>query len=166
MLTGTGLVPAADPQAMALRQLEHAVSVTRDSRSFAVDVTAVTPDRETSARVANAVKETYVGDAARIQPESASRASLPVDTSLEALQVRLQTAERSYQKYRQDNGIAANGQTLIEQQLVTELSTQIAAAEAKVQQFALGAHPNPAGPGTIGISAQSLRRCEARPSKH
>ncbi|MGL5168308.1 MAG: GumC family protein [Afipia sp.] len=132
LLIGIGVVPAADPHATALRQLERAVSATRNPGSFAVDVNVVTPDRETSARVANAVMDTYVEDAARVGPEATPRTGAPTDISLEALQARLRDAEQSYQKYRQDNGIAGtSGQSAIEKQ-VSELSGQIAAAEAKV----------------------------------
>ncbi len=132
LLIGIGLVPAADPHAMALRRLERAMSVTRNPDPFAVDVNAATPDRETSARVANAVMDTYVEDAARVRPDASPRIVVPTDASLEALQARLRDAEQSYQKYRQDNEIAGtSGQSVIEKQ-VTELSGQIAAAEAKV----------------------------------
>ncbi len=73
LLVGIGFVPPADPRAMALRQLERAVSVMRDPGSFAMIVSIVTSDRETSARVANAVMEFYVGDAARVRPEAVPR---------------------------------------------------------------------------------------------
>jgi uncharacterized protein involved in exopolysaccharide biosynthesis len=136
LLAGVGLVPTADPQTIALRQLQRAVSVMRDPGSLAVDVNVTTPDRETSARVANAVMDTYVEDAtARVQPEAAPLTGAPTDTSLEVLQARLRDAEQSYQKYRQDNGIAGTaGQPVIEKQ-VNELSGQIAAAEAKVNDL-------------------------------
>lgn len=132
LLAGIGLVPAADPQVMALRQLERAVSVTRDPGSSVVNVNAVAPDRDISARVANAVMESYIADVARMPLEAAPRASEPADTSLEMLQERLRDAEQNYQKYRQDNGVVGtNGQPLIEQQ-ISDLSGQISSAEAKV----------------------------------
>lgn len=132
LLIGIGVVPAVDPHAMALRQLQRGVSVARDSGSFAVDVSSVTPDPETSARVANAVMDTYVEDAARVQPEASPSIVTPTGASLETLQARLRDAEQSYQKYRQDSGITgSSGQSVVEKQ-VSELSGQIAAAEAKV----------------------------------
>lgn len=132
LLVGVGLVPTADPHATVLRQLQRAVSVTRNPSSFAVDVNVTTPDREMSARVANAVMDSYVEDAPRVQPEAAPRTGAPTDTSLETIQTRLRDAEQNYQKYRQDNGISGTtGQPVIEQQ-ISELSDQVAAVEGKV----------------------------------
>lgn len=129
LLIGIGVVPAADPHATALRQLERAVSVTRNSGLFAVDVNVATLDRETSARIANAVMDSYIEDAARAQPKVSPRI---IGTSIEILQSRLRDAEQSYQKYRQDNGVAGtNGQLVIEKQ-ISDLSGQIAVAEGKV----------------------------------
>lgn len=131
LLVGVGLVPAADPQVMALRQLERAVSVTRNPGS-SVNVNAVTPDRETSALVANAVMDSYIEEATHVRPEAPSRNGAPSEASLETLQARLRDAEQNYQAYRRDNGIAGtSGESVIEKQ-VTELSGQIAAAEGEV----------------------------------
>jgi len=135
LLIGIGVVPAADPHAIALRQLERAVSATRNPGSFAVDIAVATPDRETSARVASAVMDTYVEDAARVLPEAMPGIAAPTDASLETLRARLGDAEQSYQKYRQDNGISGtNGQPVIEKQ-VGELTSQIAASEARVSDL-------------------------------
>jgi uncharacterized protein involved in exopolysaccharide biosynthesis len=132
LLLGIGIVPAADPHAMALRGLERAVSVTRNPGSFVVNVNVVTPDRETSARVANAVMDVYVEEGGGARAEAAPRTRAPIETSLETLQTRLRDAEQNYQTYRRDNGIAdTNGQPMIEKQ-VSELSSQIAAAEVRV----------------------------------
>lgn len=130
LLVRANLVPAADTHAMALRQLERAVSVKQQPGSAAVDVNVVTPDRETSARIANAVMDSYVGDTSRARRDVAPRTVPPSDASLETLQARLRDAEQNYQKYRQDNS-GATGQPLIAKQ-VSELSGQIAAAEARV----------------------------------
>lgn len=131
LLTGIGLVPAADSHMLALRQLERAVSVTPEPNSSIVNVNAVTSDRETSARVANAMMDAYLEDAARLRTGTAPSAGTPFDQSLELLQGRVRDAEQRYQKYRQDNGIAgSNSQPEIEKQ-VGELSSQLTAAEAR-----------------------------------
>lgn len=131
LLIGVGVVPAADPHAVALRQLERAVGVTRNPGSLAVDVAAATPDRETSARVANAVMDTYVEDTARVRPEATPSTGASTDASLEVLQNRLRDAEQSYQTYRRDNGITGtSGPPAVEKQ-VGELISQIDASEAR-----------------------------------
>lgn len=135
LLTGIGLVPAGDPHAMALRQLDRAVSVMREPSSSNVNVNVVTPDRKISARVANAVMDAFIEDAARLPIETTPGDSAPPDTSLEILQDRLRDAEQRYDKYRQDNGIAgSNGQPVIENP-VSELISQITTAEARVNSL-------------------------------
>lgn len=131
LLAAIGLVPAADPHALALRQLDRSVNVTHDPGSSVANVNVVTPDGETSARVANAVMESYIEDASRPRADTARSADVPPDASLETLQGRLRDAEQRYQSYRQDNGIAGlGGQPTLEKQ-ANELSGQIAAAEAR-----------------------------------
>jgi uncharacterized protein involved in exopolysaccharide biosynthesis len=132
---GIGLVPAADPHALALRRLDRAVSVTHESDSSTVNVNAVTADREISARVANAVMEFYIEDMSRLRTETTPGVGAPPDISLEMFQGRLRDAEQRYDKYRQDNGIAgSDGQPVIEKP-VSELTSQIAAAEARVNSW-------------------------------
>lgn len=133
-LAAIGLVPAADPHALALRQLDRSVSVTHDPGSSVVNVNVMTPDRETSARVANAVMEAYIEDASRPQTNAAPSARVPLD-ALETLQSRLRSAEQRYQSYRQDNGMAGlTGRPMLEKQ-ASELSSQIATAEARVNSL-------------------------------
>jgi uncharacterized protein involved in exopolysaccharide biosynthesis len=134
-LAAIGLVPAADPHALALRQLDRIVSVTHDPGSSVVNVNVMTPDRETSARVANAVMEAYIEDASRLRTNAAPSAGVPLDASLDTLQARLRDAEQRYQSYRQDNGMAGlSGQPVLEKQ-ASELSSQIAMVEARVNSL-------------------------------
>lgn len=132
-LVRMGLVPTTDAHAIALRQLERAVSVKQQIGSEIVDINVVTSDRETSARIANAVMESYLGETSSARPDATPRAVAPADVSLETLQARLRDAEQNYQKYRQDNS-GATGQPLIAKQ-IDELSSQVAAAEARVSSL-------------------------------
>lgn len=135
LLTGVGLVPATDPNAMALRQLNRALSITRSPGSSSVTVDVVTPDPETSARVANAVMESYVEQEMREQAGMLRPAAPIPDVRGEVLQARLREAEQRYEAFRKDSGTAsAMGQSAIEKQAI-ELPGQIADAEAKVSSL-------------------------------
>ena len=131
-LIGIGLVPVADAHALALRQLERAVRVTRDPNVSALNVMAVTPDRETSARIVNAVMDSYIEDMAPPQKEFASGTGIRPDAALEALQKRLRDAEQRYQTYRQDNGIADSNPQSIPEKQDNALSARIVAAETRI----------------------------------
>lgn len=130
LLVSIGLVPVTDTHAIALRRLERAVSVKQQIGSQAVDINVVTSDRETSARVANALMDSYLEETSNKRSDVTPRAVASADVALEILQACLRDAEQNYQKYRQDNSIAT-GQPLIAKQ-VDELSSQVTAAEARV----------------------------------
>lgn len=132
LLTGVGLTPAVDPHAMALRQLGRAVSIVRNPGSHAVDVNVVTPDRETSARVANAVMDGYVEEQAQARKGVSPSAAASLGPRLETLQSRVRNAEQRYEKFRGENQtVVATGSSNAEKQ-VNEISGQMTAAEAKV----------------------------------
>lgn len=132
LLAGVGLVPAADPHAMALRQLSRAITVTRSPGSSVVSVDAVTSDRETSSRVINAVMDSYVEDVAGVSPGLMPRVNAPADAAREKLQTRLRDAEQALQTYRQDNRISGTGGQSATESHSAELPGQITAAEGKV----------------------------------
>ncbi|MDO8979618.1 MAG: GumC family protein [Afipia sp.] len=132
LLTSVGLAPAVDPHAMALRQLGRAVSIVRNPGSHTVDVNVVTPDRDTSAKIANAVMDGYVEEQAQARKGVSSSAAAPLGPRLETLQSRVRNAEQRYEIFRGENRtIVANGSSNAEKQ-VNEISGQISAAEAKV----------------------------------
>lgn len=132
LLASVGLAPAADPHAMALRQLGRAVSIARNPGSHAVDVNAVTPDRETSARVANAVMDGYIEEQAQARRGVSSSAAATLGPRLETLQSRLRNAEQRYETFRSENrAIVADGPSNAEKQ-VNEISGQTSVAESKV----------------------------------
>lgn len=132
LLTGVGLTPAVDPHAMALRQLDRAVSIVRNPGSHTVDVNVVTPDRETSARIANAVMDGYVEEQAQARKGVSPSAAASLGPRLETLQSRVRNAEQRYEMFRGENQtVVATGSSNAEKQ-VNEISGQMTAAEAKV----------------------------------
>ena len=131
LLAGVGLVPVTEPHAVALRQLNRAISIARNPDSNTVNVDVVTPDRETSARVANAVMDSYVEEQGRAGAEAAPGAMAPLTARLETLRTRLREAEQRYEKYRSDSRALMAGVEPGAEKHVSEISDQIAAAETK-----------------------------------
>ncbi|WP_246657981.1 GumC family protein [Afipia massiliensis] len=132
LLAGVGLAPAVDRHAMALRQLDRAVSIVRNPGSHTVDVNVVTPDRETSARVANAVMDGYVEEQAQARKGVSPSAAASLGPRLETLQSRVRNAEQRYEMFRGENQtVVATGSSNAEKQM-NEISGQMSAAEAKV----------------------------------
>jgi len=135
LLVNLGLARPIDAHAMALRQLERSVSITRSTGSFVINVNVATEDATTSARIADAIMDCYMEEQNLAQAETARRAGTALVTRLEALQSRVREAEQRYEKYRSDSGIVvANGQPVLEKQ-ISDLSGQISTAEAKVNEL-------------------------------
>ena len=134
LLAMLGITNPADPRAVALRKLNRAVTVNRNTNSFVVNVNVSTEDRATSAKIANAIMNVYLGEEKRAQAEAAGRAGSSLDTRLEALRKNVRDAEERYERYRSSQGIVmANGQSVLEKQ-VADLAEQITAAETRVTE--------------------------------
>ncbi|CAN5397247.1 hypothetical protein BH10PSE11_BH10PSE11_00470 [soil metagenome] len=130
LLAGVGLGYPTDPHAMALRQLDRTVSIVRNPGSHTVDVKVVTSDRDTSARIANAVMDGYVEEQASVSRQMPLGVDASLGARLVTLQARLRDAEQRYQLFRdQSRTIVAGGST---EKQVSDLSAQTSAAEAKV----------------------------------
>lgn len=135
LFVNLGLIKPVDPHALALRQLDRSVTVGRSANSFVVNINAATENSDTSARIANAIMNSYVAEENRAQAEIAKRAGSSLDARLDTLKSRVRDAEEKYETYRSTHGIIiANGQPVLEKQ-VTDLSAQITAAEAKVNEL-------------------------------
>jgi len=122
-----GLARNSDPHVLALQRLGRSVSVKRNPGSSAVDVTAVSPDREMAARIANAVMEGYVADQAMARGVTPSGAADVSGQRLETLQSRLRSAEQRYDAFRAQN-LKLNGPA---EKQVADLSAQVSAAETR-----------------------------------
>lgn len=132
LLSGVGLARSPDPHALALRQLGRSVSVTRNSGSSAVDVNVTTPDRETSARISNAVMDGYIAEQADMRRGVPSGAVESSNPRLQTLQSRLRNAEQRYEAFRAQNLKPDTGGQANKDKQVSDLSAQLSATEAKV----------------------------------
>jgi len=127
LVSSVGLARNSDSHALALHQLERSVNVKRNAGSTVVDVTAVTPDRETSVRIANAVMDGYLAEQAVGRGNTASETAVPSGSRLETLQSRLKAAEQRYEAFRTRN-LKPDSES---EKQVAGLSAQASAAEAR-----------------------------------
>jgi uncharacterized protein involved in exopolysaccharide biosynthesis len=130
-----GRAPVRDREALALWRLERAVSVTRNQGSMVATVNVRTSDRKVSATVANAIMDAYLEEELRASIQASQRAATSLDARLSDLREQLRQAEDRYERYRRDNNlVTSGGQPILEQQ-VEQLSTQLTAAEARVNEL-------------------------------
>jgi len=133
LLSGLGLAPPADPHAFALGQLKRAVSAKSGSDPDFIDVQALTSDRQTSMRVANAVMDAYIEDQIGARTDTPRPTDNPQSAS--SVQTRLKDAEQRYEKYRSEAGSNITDRVSTAEKNVSTLSDRLAAAEAKVDSL-------------------------------
>ncbi len=141
-LAGGASIPTAHPELTALQTLKKHLAVTRAERSFAVDVTVWTNDPSKSARLANAIVNTYMAHSVVARAQLARRGSASLVARLGELRQQVNDAENRVETYKRDhNLIDAEGHLVTNQQLaevntrLTDAKTTTAAAQAKLQQF-------------------------------
>ena len=129
---GRGKSPAAaDPSLAALQALRRHVRVTRAERTFVVDVSVTSEESTKAARLANAVAQAYLVEQTEVRTDAARQISRSLGARLNELKERLHQAEERVQAFKTSHNIVdANGQLVNEQQL-SDLDTQLAAARAR-----------------------------------
>lgn len=124
-----------DPHALALRELQRSVSVARQPNSLVVTVTVRCEDRDLAVRIANAIMDTYIAEEAKARAGSAGRAGSSAERRLGELSARLREAENRAERYRREHDIVTTGGQPVLEQRITQLTTEITAADARVEQL-------------------------------
>lgn len=125
---------ADDPEAKAtsvLQALASRIAVRRTGRTFIVDVEATSRDAEKAAKIANAVVDSYLTEEASNRTEAANRASAGLSSRLAELRDAVNAAESRVQAYKVANGLIGTRDTLVTDQQLTQLNSQLAAARVR-----------------------------------
>lgn len=133
-LLGLSRTPARDerdPVLLALAAMDKQVLVRRGDRTFVIDITTISGDGGKSARIANAMAETYLEDQTAVRSDSAQRASNSLTARLTELRERVRIAEDKVERYRAANNlVGASGKLVTDEQLALS-NTQLAQARAR-----------------------------------
>jgi uncharacterized protein involved in exopolysaccharide biosynthesis/Mrp family chromosome partitioning ATPase len=134
-LFGIHRTPAAvSPSLAALVNLKRDVHVTRDERTYVVDVAVSCKEPAKAARLANAIAQAYLDEQTQVRADDARQISQALTARLSDLKNNVQQAEERVQDYEvSHNIVGANGQLVNEQQL-SDLNAQLAAARARTVQ--------------------------------
>lgn len=120
-----------DPVLLALAAMDKQVLVRRGDRTFVIDITTISGNGVKSARIANAMAETYLEDQVAVRSDSAQRASNSLTGRLTELRERVRIAEDKVEKYRAANNlVGASGKLVTDEQLAIS-NTQLAQARAR-----------------------------------
>lgn len=123
-----------DPDAavkLALEAFAKALDVKRVGTSYVIEVSFSSKDKAKSARIANAVADTYIADQVGFRSDVMRRAGNWLETRILELRKQASEAEAAVQTFRQKNNlIDANGKLFADQQL-SELTSQLATARSE-----------------------------------
>ncbi len=139
-LTGTGAAvdPTLRAQAMAGTALSRMLEVWRVGTTSVVEIRLRTPDRELSARLANAVTAAYMDQQLVAISDTTRRAGGWLETRIVELRGQAVAADRAVQEYKARNNIVdvgtAAGLGLLNEQQLGELNLQVAAARARLAE--------------------------------
>jgi succinoglycan biosynthesis transport protein ExoP len=131
-LFGNGEPSAAtDPSLVALTNLKRSVQANRAERTYVVDVAVSSEVPAKAARLANAVAQAYLAEQTDVRADAARQISQSLTARLNELKQSVHQAEERVEAFKASHNIVdANGQLVNEQQL-TDLDTELAAARAR-----------------------------------
>jgi polysaccharide biosynthesis transport protein len=122
---------SGDRAVAALNGLRRSIKVKRAERTYVVDVSVTTREPEKSARIANAIAQSYLMEQTDVRSDAARQVSQSLSARLDELKERVRAAEDRAESFKARNNILnANGQLVDEQQL-TELNNQLGVARAR-----------------------------------
>ncbi|WP_176222955.1 GumC family protein, partial [Aurantimonas sp. 22II-16-19i] len=115
-------------QLMTLAALRDDLSVSRDAKSFVINLAVTTRDGEKSALLANLVADSFIDQLARVQSDTAKRASEALSSRLTELRESVVDAERAVEKYKSDNRLVGVGGRLVDDDYIVRINDQLAKA--------------------------------------
>ena len=173
-LTMLGMQQRETPVALvALRKMQKIVRMKRVAKSFVLDLSVRTEDRDKSAVVANAIANEYLKIRFSTRAGITQRASETITGRLDELRRAVEVADEKVEKYKRDQGIINSSGNPVNEQQLTELNTELtraraASAEAavRVSQIRLllkrGLAPDSVSEAVSSAAISSLRRQLAR----
>lgn len=126
--------PAGDPALVALKTLQQRVNVRRPDRTFIIDLTVWTEQREKSVRVAEAIVKAYLDDQQQYRAEANRSAAAAIDSGLDGLRLKVSESERRVAAYKTEKSLVGAGGRLVSEQQLTEANNQLVAARGDTQR--------------------------------
>ncbi len=126
----TGKDANSDAETEALINLRDSMRVSRDPKTFVINIGVSSRDPEKSALIANAIVQTYLDSEGDAQSGLMERTSEAIDSRLESLRSDLNVAERAVENFKAENDLISVGKELIDDQQITAINQQLANARS------------------------------------
>ena len=127
-----------DPKTERRRELEtlaglrDALHVSRDPKSFVINLAVTTRNPEKSANLANLVADSFIEQLGMVQSNTARRASDALSSRLAELRQRVVEAERAAEAYKSENRLVGVGGRLVDDDYIVRINDQLAKARGEM----------------------------------
>lgn len=124
--------PKPDPGMIALRNLEKRVDTKADETSFVSTllVSAQTPGK--AIEISQSMVKIFRDELARAEADGANRAANSLEERLGELKAEATAAEEKVEAYKRSHNLSATDGQLVSSQTMTQLNSQIVAAQSQV----------------------------------
>ena len=119
-----------DVRRRVISAVSKRVSASRRGLTYVIDTRFESVDPQKAALIANAFPEVYIDNELNARLDSARRTSEWLQEQIEELRQRALAADRAVQVFKADNDIVRTGETLINEQALSEVNTQLVEARA------------------------------------
>lgn len=129
--TETDKMGETDKTGTTLDALRRRLAVKRADKVLVLDVIVTAKSADKAAKLANAIAQAYLADQAAARAKMATDASDSISARLEEQRKRVQRAENAVEAYKSANNMVMAAGNLVSDQELTEINTQLAAAQSR-----------------------------------
>ena len=120
-----------DTVAIALSKLARQVWVKRPERTFIIDLTVYSNDKEKSVRIADAMIKAYLEDQVQYRSEANQNTAQAIDSGLDSLRQKVSEAEKRVAAYKTEKNLVGTGGRTVSEQQLTEINNQLIVARGE-----------------------------------
>ena len=128
--------PSVDPVRLALFELHRATTVKRTERTYVVEVSVTTKERDKSMRIANAIARAYVAEQTAAQTILARRATQELTARLAEQRANVRDAEERVENFKARNAIIRANDHLVSEQELNDVNNQLGIARLQTSAAA------------------------------
>ncbi len=123
-----------EPLRQAVNNFNDGLSVRRVGRSYVIEISFQSTDKDKASRVANAVGEAYIQDQLQAKYSATKRATDWLQERIDELRQEAEKADHATLEFRNRNNLTSTGGKLLSDQQLSEVSTQLVLAKAQTAE--------------------------------
>ncbi|MER9296712.1 exopolysaccharide transport family protein [Mesorhizobium sp. M0621] len=155
-LLGSGSAEG-DRSAQTLDALRRRLAVKRADKVLVLDVIVTAKSADKAALLANAIAQAYLVDQASARAKMAKDASESITARLDEQRKRVQQAENAVEAYKSANNMVMAAGNLVSDQELTEINTQLSAAQSRTAALKAQVDQMRRQSGTADATSEAMR---------